>query len=222
MEKDKYDYLLKYIIIGDSGVGKSNIFLQFIKSTFKSSHEVTIGVEFGAKNIQLNNTTYRIQIWDTAGQETFKSITRVYYKNSACAFLVYDITNKDTFYNIQTWMNDCIAQTPQSVILVLVGNKKDLANERQVSYEEGKEFAETHGIRHFFECSAKENENIKEAFDSSLNEIDKKIKLKFYDLNSDTCGVTPFTQKKGISLSGSTFKSKHTNNNKGGYLNECC
>jgi small GTP-binding protein len=125
MEKDKYDYLLKYIIIGDSGVGKSNIFLQFIKSTFKSSHEVTIGVEFGAKNIQLNNTTYRIQIWDTAGQETFKSITRVYYKNSACAFLVYDITNKDTFYNIQTWMNDCIAQTPQSVILVFVEDSAD-------------------------------------------------------------------------------------------------
>ena len=96
-----------------------------------------------------------------------------------------------------------------------------MSQERQVSYEEGKEFAESHGIRHFFECSAKENENIQEAFDSSLAEIDKKIQLKFYDLNSDACGVTPFARKKGISLTGNSPRSKHTSNNKG-YLNECC
>ena len=122
-----------------SVVGKSNMLLQFSQKKFKSDHEITIGVEFGAKNISIGDEkVYRIQIWDTvnnniiityiykAGQETFKSITRAYYKNSVCAFLVYDITKRDSFNNINSWLEECKAQSPKTVLMVLVGNKVDL------------------------------------------------------------------------------------------------
>jgi Ras-related protein Rab-2A len=107
-------------------VGKSNILLQFSQKKFKSDHEITIGVEFGAKNVGIEDKVYRIQIWDTAGQETFKSITRAYYKNSACAFLVYDITKKESFNNILGWLEECKSQSPKTISLVLIGNKVDL------------------------------------------------------------------------------------------------
>ena len=217
MDNKKYDFLLKYIVIGDSGVGKSNIFLQFIRNIFKSTHEVTIGVEFGAKNIEYNGKIYRVQIWDTAGQETFKSITRVYYKKSACAFLVYDITKKETFENISSWMEDCIAQTPKSVTLVLVGNKKDLEEEREITYEEGKEFAEQNGIKHFIETSAKTGEGINAIFNKTVEDIANKLNGNYYDLNSDSCGVTQFMQQKDkLVISGVT---KNTNK---GYMDDCC
>ena len=102
-----FDYILKYIIIGDSGVGKSNILLPYSNNFFNSEFQSTIGVEFGVKNLSIDDKLYRVQIWDTAGQEQFRSITRAYYKNSVCACVVYDITNKATFENIKSWLEDC-------------------------------------------------------------------------------------------------------------------
>ena len=107
MNEINFDYLLKYIIIGDSFVGKSNILIQYTKNRFNEDYQSTIGVEFGAKTLEINNRIYKIQIWDTAGQENFRSITRAYYKNSVCAFVVYDITNRNSFANIQNWIEDC-------------------------------------------------------------------------------------------------------------------
>ena len=95
-----FHYLLKYVIIGDSGVGKSNILLRYINNVFSEEFKTTVGVEFGAKNKELNNYIYRIQIWDTAGQENFRSITRAYYKNSVCACIVYDITSHASLESI--------------------------------------------------------------------------------------------------------------------------
>jgi small GTP-binding protein len=136
-----YDYLIKVIIIGDTciypikiDVGKSNILTQYIQNKFKIDHEITIGVEFLAKNIQINNKLLRLQVWDTvkyllikAGQESFRSITRSYYKNSACAIIVYDITNRGSFKKIENWLKECIEMSPKSIVLVLVGNKIDLS-----------------------------------------------------------------------------------------------
>ena len=137
-----FNYLFKYIIIGDASVGKSNILLKYAHNQFKPEYQLTIGVEFGAKNVEINNKTYRIQIWDTAGQENFRSITRAYYKNSVCALVVYDLTNKETFDSVQAWIDDCKSQSPKNIYMLLVGNKEDLAeSERQVSYKEGSEFA---------------------------------------------------------------------------------
>ena len=139
---NNFNYLFKYIIIGDASVGKSNILLKYAHNQFKPGYQLTIGVEFGAKNVEINNKTYHIQIWDTAGQENFRSITRAYYKNSVCALVVYDLTNKETFDSVQAWIDDCKSQSPKNIYMLLVGNKEDLAeSERQVSYKEGSEFA---------------------------------------------------------------------------------
>ena len=94
-----FNYLLKYVIVGDAAVGKSNLLLRYTHGEFKEEYQLTIGVEFGSNNIIVDNNIFRVQIWDTAGQENFRSITRSYYKNSACALIVYDITRRQSFEN---------------------------------------------------------------------------------------------------------------------------
>ena len=190
-----FHYLFKYIIIGDSAVGKSNLLLQYCHNKFNDDYQATIGVEFGAKNLTVNNKIYRVQIWDTAGQENFRSITRAYYKNSVCALVVYDITNKDTFNNVQTWIEDCKNQSPKTIFMVLVGNKNDLEDKRQVKYEEGMELANKNGMM-FFETSAKSGFNVEEIFNSSAKAIAQKIDDGFYELSNDNCGI-----KMGINVS---------------------
>ena len=187
-----FNYLLKYVIIGDSGVGKSNILLKYTNGTFSDEFKATVGVEFGAKNIEIKKTIYRIQIWDTAGQENFRSITRAYYKNSVCALVVYDISSRDSFNNVSTWIEDCKNQSPKTIFMVLVGNKSDLNDRRQVNTEEGQELADKFGIQ-FYETSAKTGDNVNEIFYNSADEIAKKIEQNYYDLENDTCGI-----KQGI------------------------
>ena len=168
-----FDYLLKYIIIGDAAVGKSNLLLRYVHGQFKPEYQLTIGVEFGAKNIEISNKIFRIQIWDTAGQESFRSITRAYYKNSVCAMVVYDITSRDSFNNVMSWIEDCKNQSPKTIFMILVGNKCDLEDKRQVSYEEGQDLAEKNELL-FFETSAKDGINVEELFVNSAKEISKK------------------------------------------------
>ena len=203
----KFDYLLKYIIIGDAAVGKSNLLLRYAHGQFKPEYQLTIGVEFGAKNIQINNKVFRIQIWDTAGQENFRSITRAYYKNSVCALVVYDISSRDSFNNVSTWIEDCKNQSPKTIFMVLVGNKCDLNDKRQVTAEEGKDLADRNEML-FFETSAKEGINVEEIFLNSANEISKKIDQGYYDLENDTCGI-----KKGLNRNNQQL---HLGNNQGG------
>jgi len=187
-DAENFDYLFKYIIIGDASVGKSNLLLRFAYGEFREEYQVTIGVEFGAKNVKIRGQTYRIQIWDTTGQENYRSITRNYYKNSACALLVYDITKRESFTNIKTWVDECKNQTAKTIFLVLVGNKSDLKNQREVSFEEGQELADKLGIP-FYESSAKTGENVEQIFNKSADEIAKKIDQNYYELDSEDCGI---------------------------------
>ena len=210
-----YDYLLKYIIIGDAAVGKSNLLLRFAQGDFKTEYQLTIGVEFGAKNIDLNNKKFRLQIWDTAGQENYRSITRAYYKNSVCAILVYDISNRESFEHISNWVEDCMSQSPKTVFMVLVGNKSDLNEYRQVTFEEGQEMAKNYKMM-FFETSAKTGENVEKIFFDSATEIQNKINQGYYDLESDVCGI-----KKGLNP-GSSGSPVIINNNQNGERKLCC
>ena len=213
-----FDYLLKYIIIGDAAVGKSNLLLRYVHGQFKPEYQLTIGVEFGAKNIEISSKTFRIQIWDTVGQENFRSITRAYYKNSVCALVVYDISSRDSFNNVMSWIEDCKNQSSNTIFIVLVGNKSDLDDKRQVSYEEGKELAEKNELL-FFESSAKDGINVDEIFVNSAKEIAKKIEQGYYDLENDTCGI-----KKGINRSNNNQQiylgDGQPNQNKG--FGGCC
>ena len=211
-----FDYLFKYIIIGDAAVGKSNLLLRYAHGQFKPEYQLTIGVEFGAKNIQIRNKIYRIQIWDTAGQENFRSITRAYYKNSVCALVVYDITNRDSFNNVSTWIEDCKNQSPKTIFMVLVGNKSDLQDKRQVNYEEGQELAERFQML-FFETSAKDGNNVEEIFLKSADEIAKKIDQGYYDLQNDTCGI-----KQGLNRQQNNQVHLNQNSGNAGGKAGCC
>ena len=211
-----FNYLLKYVIIGDSAVGKSNILLRYINNTFSEDFKSTVGVEFGAKNLIVNNNTYRIQLWDTAGQENFRSIARAYYKNSVCAFIVYDITDHRSFESVLGWIDDCIKQTTKSVLLVLIGNKSDLEEQRKVTYEEGQAFAKSHDMI-FMETSAKTGKNINESFEESVKQIDQNILDGKYDLENDNCGIRQGIKKESFIISEEVVKEKNNKKKK-----KCC
>ena len=184
-----YNYLLKYIIIGDASVGKSNLLMKFTENKFNESYQATIGVEFGAKNLDINKKTYRIQIWDTAGQENFHSITRSYYKNSVCAMVVYDITSRKSFDNVLNWIEEVQNNSSKTILIVLVGNKIDLKENRDISFDEGKELANRNGII-FMETSAKTGEGVEEIFKKTVQEISRKIEDNYFNLDSENCGIS--------------------------------
>ena len=183
--KYEYSYSVKFIIVGDSSVGKSNILLRFSRNIFDSGHQATLGIEFANKHLIYNNTDYLIQIWDTAGQENFRSVTRAYYKASAVAMVVYDITKDETFEHIQSWLKDCKDLAPKTVLLVLVGNKTDLEDQRVISKERGENLAKENNMM-FFETSAKSGKGIEEAFQKSIEAVDQKIRSGYYNLSDSS------------------------------------
>ena len=180
---NKYDYLFKYIIIGDSAIGKTCLLLQYTDNRFHSAYDLTIGVEFGSKMISLGDKEkIKIQVWDTAGQESFRSITRSYYRGATCVLLVYDVTRRETFVNVNSWLEDAKQQINKDTCVILVGNKCDLEHQRQVSYEEANEFALNNSLL-FVETSAKSGLNVNNAFLLPAQIIHEKIKTKEIDLS---------------------------------------
>ncbi|KAG6423760.1 hypothetical protein SASPL_114163 [Salvia splendens] len=175
-----YAYLFKYIIIGDTGVGKSCLLLQFTDKRFQPVHDLTIGVEFGARMITIESKPIKLQIWDTAGQESFRSITRSYYRGAAGALLVYDITRRETFNHLASWLEDARQHASMNMTIMLIGNKCDLAHRRAVSTEEGEQFAKENGLV-FMEASAKTAQNVEEAFVQTASTIYKKIQDGVFD-----------------------------------------
>ena len=161
---EKEDYTFKYIIIGNAAVGKSNISFRFTKGKFSEKYQATIGMEFTYKNVKIGEKIYRIQIWDTAGQECFKSVSRGYYKSSVCALVVYDITNRKSFDNLGIWLND-IQNNSNEVPVVLFGNKCDLFEKYEVENNEAKSFAKEHSLE-YFETSAKQDINVQDGFNA--------------------------------------------------------
>ena len=179
-EVDEYDLMIKVILIGDSGVGKTNIMSKFLKNQFMENSKATVGVEFGSKLFIHENHKIKAQIWDTAGQEKYKAITGAYYKGSKGALVIYDITRKETFANIEKWVNDLKTAGDPKITIIIIGNKSDLADKRQITKEEGEEKAKSFGCA-FLETSAFNGENIDKAFDIMVKEIYEKF-------SSDTGG----------------------------------
>ncbi|KAK2353804.1 ras-related protein RABB1c [Trifolium repens] len=183
-----YSYLFNYIIIGDSGVGKSCLRLQVTNNRFQPVHDITIGVEFGVKTITINNKPIKLRIWDTAGQETFRSITRSYYRGAIGALLVYDITRRETFIHLANWLKDSREHATSNIIIMLIGNKSDLTKKRAVSTAEGEKFAKENGLI-FMEVSTKSGEKVEEAFVKTARSIYKKIEDGDFDVLDETHGI---------------------------------
>lgn len=187
MPRNVYDCIFKFIIIGSSTVGKSNILLQFTDKRFLQNNDLTIGVEFATKLVSRNRTVYKLQIWDTAGQEAFRSLVRSYYRGTLGCLLVYDITRRETFDNLDLWLSELRAHVP-NVSIVLVGNKNDLEIQREVGYQEGAEYAEKNGFA-FFETSAKTAHNIDHCFTYLIDQINKKIDVGEINITRGTTGI---------------------------------
>ena len=204
MENKEYDLLFKLILIGDSCVGKSNILLKYLKNQFNENSKTTIGVEFGTKNIIINNKRIKIQIWDTAGQERYRSITSAYYKGAKGALIVYDITRKNTFDNIDKWITDLKLNGDENICIIILGNKSDLIDKREINKNDGIKKAEMYKTA-FLETSALNGDNISKAFDELIEQIVINNKNIFQDDNENEID-------KGVNLN-----DEKNNNNK-----KCC
>ncbi|CCC06926.1 ras family-domain-containing protein [Copromyces sp. CBS 386.78] len=169
-----YDFLIKLLLIGDSGVGKSCCLLRFSEDSFTPSFITTIGIDFKIRTIELDGKRVKLQIWDTAGQERFRTITTAYYRGAMGILLVYDVTDERSFNNIRTWFANVEQHATEGVNKILIGNKCDWEEKRAVSKEQGQALADELGIP-FLEVSAKANINIEEAFFSLANDIKKRI-----------------------------------------------
>eukprot|EP01036_Dinobryon_divergens_P026520 gene26520-35186_t len=200
-----YAYLFKYIIIGDTGVGKSCLLLQFTDKRYQPVHDVTIGVEFGARLINIDKQQIKLQIWDTAGQETFRSITRSYYRDAAGALLVYDITRRITFNHVSRWLEEMRENGNPNMTIMLIGNKSDLEHKREVTTKEGEIFASVNGLT-FMETSAKSAANVETAFIKTAENIYSNIKKGLCDTSREGYGVklgqTATASKKGNKKAG--------------------
>jgi len=184
----KYAYLFKYIIIGDTNTGKSCLLLQFTDGRFEPAHNLTIGVEFGARLITIDKKQIKLQVWDTAGQESFRSITRSYYRGAAGAILVYDITKRESFDHLARWLQEAKENGNDTITIMLIGNKCDLEHLRQVSTEEGARFAQENGLL-FLETSSKTGHNVEEAFIKPSQHIYDQIQSGVYDVFNDNNGI---------------------------------
>ncbi|KAM3720302.1 Ras-related protein [Dirofilaria immitis] len=173
------------------------------------------GVEFGARMITIDSKQIKLQIWDTAGQESFRSITRSYYRGAAGALLVYDITRRDTFNHLASWLEDARQHSNSNMVIMLIGNKSDLEARREVKKEEGEAFAREHGLI-FMETSAKTAANVEEAFIDTAKEIYRKIQEGVFDINNEANGI-----KLGPQHSPSSPNSPSSNQALGG-SNGCC
>ncbi|KAL3616019.1 Ras-related protein RABA5c [Castilleja foliolosa] len=202
------EYLFKVVVIGDSAVGKSNLLSRFARDEFDHNSKATIGVEFQTQVVLIDGKEIKAQVWDTAGQERFRAVTSAYYRGAVGALVVYDITRNPTFESVKRWLDELNTHCDTTVAKMLVGNKCDLDNIREVSVEDGKAFAEEEGL-FFIETSALDSTNVREAFEMVIREIYDKVSRKI--LNSDSYKADLSANQVGVDL---------TKQNKGTF--SCC
>lgn len=174
---DSYNFVFKVVLIGESGVGKSNLLSRFTKNEFNHDSRTTIGVEFSTRTVQLDNFTIKAQIWDTAGLERYRAITSAYYRGAVGALLVYDISKHLTYENAERWLKELYDHADPHMVVMLVGNKSDLESLRTVPTDEAKAFADKRGLL-YMETSALDSTNVEAAFNEVLTEIHRKVTSK--------------------------------------------
>ncbi|KAL7716345.1 Rab11 [Entamoeba marina] len=212
MESDANEFMYKLVIIGESGVGKSNLLLRFTRDEFEPEKKFTIGVEFATRTIEYENNVIRAQIWDTAGQEKYRAITDAYYRGAEGAMVVYDVSKRESFESIERWLDELKAGCDPDVAIMIVGNKADLKQEREVTESEGTEFAQQQQS-YFIETSALDGSNVEKAFQDLLIEIYKK-KTKKVETNTTAPTEKPAVEDKPVNI------EKHDKNDKGD--KKCC
>ncbi|KAH7549982.1 hypothetical protein JRO89_XS13G0113600 [Xanthoceras sorbifolium] len=207
----EYDYLFKIVLIGDSGVGKSNILSRFTRNEFCLESKSTIGVEFATRTLQVEGKTVKAQIWDTAGQERYRAITSAYYRGAVGALLVYDITKRQTFDNVQRWLRELRDHADSNIVIMMAGNKSDLNHLRAVQEEDGHSLAEREGLS-FLETSALEATNIEKAFQTILTEI-------YHIISKKALAAQQATANSSLPGQGTTI---NVNDTSGNVKKGCC
>lgn len=192
--EDDYDYLFKVVLIGDSGVGKSNLLSRFTRNEFSLESKSTIGVEFATRSLNVDSKVIKAQIWDTAGQERYRAITSAYYRGAVGALLVYDVTRHATFESVERWLKELRDHTDPNIVVMLIGNKSDLRHLVAVSTEDGKSFAQKENL-YFMETSALEATNVENAFAEVLTQIYRIVSKKAVETGED--GSVPAVPGKG-------------------------
>ena len=172
--KKEYDYMLKVIIIGESGTGKSCLLNYLIENRFKKNTNHTVGVEFGSKRLLIGEKQIKLQIWDTAGQERFRSVTKSYYRGAAAALLVFDITNTESFEKLSSWVEDARTFSRPDICMMVVGNKSDLKDSREVDFMEASRFCQDLRVQ-YLETSASSGQSVEEAFTKLAKSVIDKL-----------------------------------------------
>ncbi|XP_065920802.1 ras-related protein Rab-13-like [Dysidea avara] len=176
-----YDYLFKVLLCGDCGVGKTSMLCRFISDEMNDAYIATIGVDFKLTTLEMRGKMIKLQIWDTAGQERFKALTAQYYRRAQGIMLVYDITNEQTFENTASWLRMIQENSTSDVKLMLIGNKIDNEQKRQVTTHQGQQLAKDYGMD-FFEASALSSENVSEAFSTFTENILKHMQGRYKEM----------------------------------------
>lgn len=192
--EEEYDMIFKIVIVGDSGVGKTNILLRYLKNEFDTQTKATVGVEFGTKKTRIENSSIKAQIWDTAGQERYRSITSAYYKGAHGALVVYDITRKSSFDSVEKWLSDLKNNGEEKMVIMVIGNKCDMETSRAVPIEEGEGKAQRNGVA-FLETSALNATNVEKAFDGLINKLYVAFKQDFENDEEEDLGENPHSNK---------------------------
>ncbi|KAL6591879.1 hypothetical protein ACP70R_049742 [Stipagrostis hirtigluma subsp. patula] len=201
----RIDYVFKVVLIGDSAVGKSQLLARFARNEFSLDSKATIGVEFQTRTLQIDGRTVKAQIWDTAGQESYRyrAVTSAYYRGAVGAMLVYDITKRQSFDHVATWLQELRGHADKNIVIMLIGNKSDLGTLRVVPTEDAKEFAECENL-FFMETSALESTNVENAYMTVLTEIYRNVSKKNLVANeeSDSSGNSSLLKGTKIIVPG--------------------
>jgi small GTP-binding protein len=200
-----YNLIFKIVLIGDSNVGKTNILSKYLQNEFNPDSKATVGVEFGSKTFNINDNVIKAQIWDTAGTEKYRSITNAYYKGAKGAFVVYDISRKTSFNNIDKWLFDLKNNGDENINIILIGNKIDLEHQREVTTEEGEKKAVLNKAS-FIETSAKNGDNIEKAFNLMIENVYENFKKE--NENKENIDLNGINKEKTLDLNSSNNENQ--------------